>query len=81
MLFASYHPETSSSQNPGKSNIWRLILNFTDFLIYTESTHTHTHTHTHTVIYVLTKRSKTMTMKKEKFCHMLVCPNFQPGKI
>ena len=79
MLFASYHPETSSSQNPGKSNIWRLILNFTDFLIYTESTHTHTHTHT--VIYVLTKTSKTMTMKKEKFCHMLVCPNFQPGKI
>ena len=79
MLFASYHPETSSSQDPGKSNIWRLILNFTDFLIYTESTHTHTHTHT--LIYVLTKTSKTMTMKKEKFCHMLVCPNFQPGKI
>ena len=51
MLFASYHPETSSSQNPGKSNILRLILNFTDFLIYTESTHTHTHTHTQSSMY------------------------------
>ena len=85
MLFATYHPETSSSQDPGKSNIWRLILNFIDFCVHTESTHTHTHTHTHihthTHPYGLTETSKTMTMKKEKFCHMLVCPNFQPGKI
>ena len=58
MLFASYHPETSAFQDPGKSNIWRLILNFTDFLTYTESTHTH--------IYVLTETSKTVTMKKRK---------------
>ena len=48
MLFATYHPETSSSQDPGKSNIWRLILNFIDFCVHTESTHTHTHTHTYT---------------------------------
>ena len=72
MLFASYHPETSSSQNPGKSNILRLILNFTDFLIYTESTHTHTHTHTHSHLCTHQKKQNNDNEKRKILSHACV---------
>ena len=75
MFFSSYHPENNPSQVPGESNIWRLILNFPGFFLYTESTHTYTQTYMYSP-----KQAKQEQWRKKNYVLRLCVLIFSLGK-